>query len=148
MAWCFSTRASVATVLTTHPCVFLCLRVNMFYSIHRDLCTQFALCRLCQLFTCFTLILQNYFSTTYDEPTFEWDRIIRVFLLIFPWLQEILYLTTCHMLENIPLQLYTYHNFGPTLNVKEVIGVGRNMTNLPPLPYIMGHDVRHTDRFK
>ena len=28
MAWCFSTRASVATVLTTHPCVSRCLRVN------------------------------------------------------------------------------------------------------------------------
>ena len=28
MAWCFSTRASVATVLTTHPCFSQCLRVN------------------------------------------------------------------------------------------------------------------------
>ena len=28
MAWCFSTRASVATVLTTHSCVSQCLRVN------------------------------------------------------------------------------------------------------------------------
>ena len=28
MAWCFSTRASVATVLTTHPYVSRCLRVN------------------------------------------------------------------------------------------------------------------------
>ena len=25
MAWCFSTRASVATVLTTHPCISRCL---------------------------------------------------------------------------------------------------------------------------
>ena len=30
MAWCFSTRASVATVLTTHPCVSRCLRVNIW----------------------------------------------------------------------------------------------------------------------
>ena len=30
MAWCFSTRASVATVLTTHPCVSRCLRVNKY----------------------------------------------------------------------------------------------------------------------
>ena len=29
MAWCFSTRASVATVLTTHPCVSRGLRVNV-----------------------------------------------------------------------------------------------------------------------
>ena len=29
MAWCFSTRASVATVLTTHPCVSRCLRVKI-----------------------------------------------------------------------------------------------------------------------
>ena len=29
MAWCFSTRTSVATVLTTHPCVSRCLRVKM-----------------------------------------------------------------------------------------------------------------------
>ena len=29
MAWCFSTRASVATVLTMHPCVSRCLRVNI-----------------------------------------------------------------------------------------------------------------------
>ena len=28
MTWCFSTRALVATVLTMHPCVSLCLRVN------------------------------------------------------------------------------------------------------------------------
>ena len=28
MAWCFSTRASVATALTTHPCVSRCLRVK------------------------------------------------------------------------------------------------------------------------
>ena len=28
MTWCCSTRASVATVLTTHPCVSWCLRVN------------------------------------------------------------------------------------------------------------------------
>ena len=28
MVWCFSTRASVATVLTTHPCVSRCLRVK------------------------------------------------------------------------------------------------------------------------
>ena len=28
MAWCFSTRASVATVLTTHPCISRCLRVK------------------------------------------------------------------------------------------------------------------------
>ena len=28
MAWCFSTRVSVATVLTTHPCVSRCLRVK------------------------------------------------------------------------------------------------------------------------
>ena len=32
MAWCFSTRASVATVLTTHPCVSRCLRVNSMVS--------------------------------------------------------------------------------------------------------------------
>ena len=29
MAWCFSTRASVSTVLTTHPCVSRCLRVKL-----------------------------------------------------------------------------------------------------------------------
>ena len=28
MAWCFITRASVATALTTHPCVPMCLRVK------------------------------------------------------------------------------------------------------------------------
>ena len=28
MAWCFRTRASVATLLTTQPCVSRCLRVN------------------------------------------------------------------------------------------------------------------------
>ena len=29
MAWCFSTRASVAMVLTMHPCVSQCLRVKL-----------------------------------------------------------------------------------------------------------------------
>ena len=29
MAWCFSTRASVARVLTTHPCISRCLRVKI-----------------------------------------------------------------------------------------------------------------------
>ena len=28
MAWCFSTRASVTTVLNTQPCVSSCLRIN------------------------------------------------------------------------------------------------------------------------
>ena len=28
MTWCFSTRASVTTVLTTHPCISWCLRVK------------------------------------------------------------------------------------------------------------------------
>ena len=36
MAWCFSTRASVATVLTTHPCVSRCLRVKTFIFIMRN----------------------------------------------------------------------------------------------------------------
>ena len=31
MAWCFSTRTLVATVLTTHPCVSRCLRVHLNY---------------------------------------------------------------------------------------------------------------------
>ena len=35
MAWCFSTRASVATVLTTHPCISQCLRVNSNNFIYR-----------------------------------------------------------------------------------------------------------------
>ena len=35
MAWCFSTRASVATVLTTYPCVSWCLRVNVL-DIHNS----------------------------------------------------------------------------------------------------------------
>ena len=34
MAWCFSTRASVATVLTTHPCVSRCLRAKTSPGIH------------------------------------------------------------------------------------------------------------------
>ena len=33
MAWCFSTRASVATVLTTHPCVSRCLRVKARFEL-------------------------------------------------------------------------------------------------------------------
>ena len=36
MAWCFSTRASVATVLTTHPCVSRCLRVKIKASSQRE----------------------------------------------------------------------------------------------------------------
>ena len=43
MAWCFSTKASVATVLTMHPCVSWCLRVNesieVGYMPHDDLVT-------------------------------------------------------------------------------------------------------------
>ena len=34
MAWCFSTRASIATVLTTHPCVSRRLRVKEQFWIH------------------------------------------------------------------------------------------------------------------
>ena len=33
MAWCFSTRASVATVVTTRPCVSRCLKVTSLSSI-------------------------------------------------------------------------------------------------------------------
>ena len=31
MAWCFNTRASVATVLSTHPCVSSCLCFKWYY---------------------------------------------------------------------------------------------------------------------
>ena len=37
MACCFSTRASVATVLTTHPCVSRCLRVKHCFCTHPPL---------------------------------------------------------------------------------------------------------------
>ena len=33
MAWCFSTRASVATVLTMHPCVSWCLGVRIWQTV-------------------------------------------------------------------------------------------------------------------
>ena len=33
MAWCFGTRASVATVLTMHPCISQCLRVKILWYI-------------------------------------------------------------------------------------------------------------------
>ena len=38
MAWCFSTRPSVATVLTTHPCVSWCLRARPWWTCqwHRN----------------------------------------------------------------------------------------------------------------
>ena len=36
MAWCFSTRASVATVLTTHSCVSRCLRVNLYGQLYQE----------------------------------------------------------------------------------------------------------------
>ena len=39
MTWCFSTRASVAAVLTTHPCVSRCLRVNRFF-YHEKSCAK------------------------------------------------------------------------------------------------------------
>ena len=32
MAWCFSTRSSVATVLRQHPCISSCLGVNIWYA--------------------------------------------------------------------------------------------------------------------
>ena len=41
MAWCFSTRASVATVLSMHPCLSRCLWVNggrMTYNTHAYFC--------------------------------------------------------------------------------------------------------------
>ena len=66
MAWCFSTRASVATALTTHPCVSRCLRVNLGLGVvDPDLCRWsrsmswiqiyvvvylFCLCRICVIF--------------------------------------------------------------------------------------------------
>ena len=34
MTWCFSTRASVATVLTMHLCISRCLRVNTCMKLH------------------------------------------------------------------------------------------------------------------
>ena len=37
MAWCFSTRTSVTTVLTMHPCVSRCLRVNR-QEINTEVC--------------------------------------------------------------------------------------------------------------
>ena len=42
MAWCFSTRTSVATVLTTHPCVSQCWGVNSSHPGQKwtPFCTQ------------------------------------------------------------------------------------------------------------
>ena len=37
MAWCFSTRASVATVLRTHPCVSSCLGVTTYNNVNQYL---------------------------------------------------------------------------------------------------------------
>ena len=49
MAWCFSTRASVTTVLTMHPCVSRCLRVKMITILKLNflprLCLDLSLCR-------------------------------------------------------------------------------------------------------
>ena len=53
MAWCFSTRASVATVLTTHPCTSRCLRVNLHTPL-RHVCNikyHSALSLYCFLYT-------------------------------------------------------------------------------------------------
>ena len=44
MAWCFSTRASVATVLTTHPCVSRCLRVNTVFCGFFIIITMYFFC--------------------------------------------------------------------------------------------------------
>ena len=38
MAWCFITRASVATVLTTHPGISRCLRVKALWTIWKKKC--------------------------------------------------------------------------------------------------------------
>ena len=50
MAWCFSTRASVVTVLTTHPCVSRCLRVkknkNMCFSIYQKVVSRWYITRV------------------------------------------------------------------------------------------------------
>ena len=46
MAWCFSTRTSVATVLTTHPCVSRCLMVKGCFFVGCDLKSNFAISRL------------------------------------------------------------------------------------------------------
>ena len=52
MAWCFSTRASAATVLSTHPCVSSCSGVNA-----HDLCFV-----MVWVLVSFTHILQGYFT--------------------------------------------------------------------------------------
>ena len=46
MAWCFSTKASVATVLTMHPCISRCLRVN---SEHKQAQSADLLKQMCRL---------------------------------------------------------------------------------------------------
>ena len=54
MAWCFSTRASVATVLTMHPCVSQCLRVKRSYYRNEliNFGNCFALNEMWTLFVC------------------------------------------------------------------------------------------------
>ena len=78
MAWCFSTRASVATVLTTHPCVSRCLRVKRISTlISTDI--HFILCFLIVSFTHET---EAYMNSSMPQHLYVQDYDVRDEFLI------------------------------------------------------------------
>ena len=70
MAWCFSTRASVATVLTTHPCVSRCLRVSSYTHILRC-----SVCCKCRVQTVFKSIEALSYDIWIKKQSFLYDHI-------------------------------------------------------------------------
>ena len=89
MAWCFSTRASVATMLTTHPCISRCLRVKnrwIHQFISKSLVISMAQCKtvvtpvrypfnnaLSLLQTCIERSVSSYENIRRERCLWFWD---------------------------------------------------------------------------
>ena len=99
MVWCFSTRASVATVLTTHPCVSRCLRVNNTHCCFFVLFNTFGLNKMHTFFKCSffneNAWIKNKNSLKYYHvvPIDYWSSLVQV----VAWRQA----TTCTNVDQI-----------------------------------------------
>ena len=110
MAWCFSTRASVATVLTTHPCVSRCLRVNKLLS-------SFLIGSLWQLFKGVLAVRTGEFVL--DLSCF-YAHFSRVFFLLYSQREGLFSISSLGFSAEVRIR-WTCHS----QNVRHLLGMGK-----------------------
>ena len=163
MAWCFSTRASIATVLSTHSCVSRRLRVKLEYSgINKSIMLLLMSCLLMSPSEAMALTMQNKLVHVIHEDGFQltWSgsvlrNYIKAHLIIFLkwWLSfpgtskltrlmvqgnEVICMTTHMEIPNA--------DFSPKTSRGQDIGWGGMESNTPRRTWVTRQDIGTTSR--